>query len=106
MTDTRINDAIIVVSSDSGVTDGYDHLYPCREALARDLAEVGYDMPDGRHLLTVEDALGREWADLRSLVRFALALHDEARDWASDCSITWQDQLAIDSAIADAIARW
>lgn len=100
-----INDAIIVVSSGSGVTDGCDHLYPSREALARDLADSGYDMPDGRHLLTVEDALGREWADLRALVRFALALHDEARDWASDGKITWQDAMAIDAAIIDAIAR-
>lgn len=98
-----ISDAIIVVSSDSGVTDGYDHLYPCREALARDLAEVGYDMPDGRHLMTVEDALGREWANMQALVRYALALHDEARDWASDGKITWQDALAIDAAIIDAI---
>lgn len=101
-----ISDAIIVVSSDSGVTDGCDHLYPSREALARGLAEIGYDMPDERYLMSVEDALDREWANMRALACYALALHDEARDWASCGEITWQDAAAVDTAIIDAIARW
>lgn len=101
-----ISDEIIVVSSDSNVTNGFDHLYPSREALARDLADGGYDMPDERYLMSVEDALGREWANMQALARYGRALHYEAFFWASDGKITWQDAMAIASVILDAIASW